>query len=79
MKLRTFSCTNVWIVISCVHSSSCFWFGSSPCTSRYATSRYVDCSASCSIGYPRYSRTPASPSRYVIADRHDAVFMKAGS
>ena len=25
---------------------------------RYAVSRYVECSASCSIGYPRYSRMP---------------------
>jgi hypothetical protein len=31
------------------------------------------------MGYPRYSRTPASPSRKVISERHDAVFMYAGS
>src|SRR3954454_19473002 len=79
MKLLTFSCTNVWIVSWCVHSSSCGCVGSSPWMSRYATSRYVECSASCSIGYPRYSSTPASPSRNVIAERQEAVFMNAGS
>ena len=53
--------------------------GSSPLISRYDVSRYVDRSASCSIGYPRYRRMPLSPSMYVMRLLHDAVFMNAGS
>ena len=79
MKRLTFSWTQLWCVICQAHSSSAFCVGSSPRSSRYATSRNVACSASCSIGYPRYHRMPLSPSMYVIALRVEAVFMKAGS
>jgi len=30
-------------------------------------------------GYPRYTRSPASPSMKVMADLQEAVFMKPGS
>src|SRR5665811_840233 len=46
---------------------------------RCEVSRNVEFSASCSIGYPRYRRIPASPSIYVIADEHDAVLTNPGS
>ena len=66
-------------MISPTHSSSCGWVGNSPWMSRYATSRKLALPASWSIGYPRYSSTPLSPSMNVIALLQEAVFMNAGS
>ena len=79
MNFFVFSWRYVWIVMWCVKSFSSAAVGSSPFRRSHATSRNVDFSASCSIGYPRYSRIPLSPSMNVIADLHDAVFVKAGS
>src|SRR6185295_19598458 len=69
----------VWYWTACVNSLSCSLVGSSLLISRYATSRKLLFSASWSIGIPRCSSTPWSPSMYVMRLSQAAVAMKSGS
>ena len=50
MNVRKSSCTSVWRLTRSSNASSSVGVGSSPWMSRYATSRNVDFSASCSMG-----------------------------
>lgn len=69
----------VWVITFSVKLSSCFLEGSSPWIKRNATYKNVDCSASCSIGYPLYYRMPLSPSIYEILEVEQIVFIYPGS
>src|SRR6185436_5915168 len=69
----------VCIVMLSDHISYSDLVGSSPHKRRYAVSRKLLFSASCSIGYPRYLRIPLSPSMYVMVLLQAAVLRSAGS
>ena len=77
--VRTSSWTKVWPVTFLVKDLSSLPDGSSPQRTRYATSRKEHFSASTSMGYPRYSKMPTSPSMNEMVEVQVMVFIYPGS